>query len=164
MIVRSLLMIIILISTCTSPILAESTGGGRDARSGELFSQATPSSGDARGEALVRKERGDQYASQENYKQAAEEYVKALEADSGAFNSSERLKMAVAVSWADRLDDAIHILRAILAEDPMNRLARSGPAPARRRAPAGPAAAARPGAPCARTRPGSCCRARTWPG
>jgi tetratricopeptide (TPR) repeat protein len=124
MIVRSLLMIIILISACTSPILAESTGGGRDARSGELFSQATPSSGDVRGEALVRKERGDQYASQENYKQAAEEYVKALETDPGAFNASERLKMAVAVSWADRLDDAIHILRAILAEDPMNRPAR----------------------------------------
>src|SRR5512142_1247466 len=119
MIVRSLLMIVLLISVCASPILAESTGGGRDAESAELSSQVTSSPGDARSEALVRKEQGDQYASQENYKHAAEEYVKALDIDPEAFNASERLKMAIAVSWADRFDDAIHILRAILAEDPM---------------------------------------------
>ncbi len=124
MIVRGLLMIVLLFGVCASPILAESTGEGRDAESVELSSQATTSPGDARSEALVRKERGDQYASQENYKQAAEEYVKALEIDPEAFNASERLKMAIAVSWADRLDDAIHILRAILTEDPMNREAR----------------------------------------
>jgi tetratricopeptide (TPR) repeat protein len=124
MIVRSLLMILTLIGVCASPVLAEPAGGGRDAEPAELSSQATASPGDARSEALARKERGDQYASQENYKQAAEEYVKALDVDPGAFNASERLKMAITVSWADRLDDAIHILRAILAEDPMNRAAR----------------------------------------
>jgi tetratricopeptide (TPR) repeat protein len=124
MIVRSFLMILILIGVCTSPILAKATGKGRDGESKELSSRASSSSDDARGKALARKVQGDQYASQENYKQAAEEYLKALEDDPKAFNASERLKMAIAVSWADRLDDAIHILRSILAEDPANQAAR----------------------------------------
>ncbi|HEX9113117.1 MAG TPA: tetratricopeptide repeat protein [Nitrospirota bacterium] len=117
-------MVLILISVCNSQVLAKSTGRGRDAESKELSSRVTTSSDDARGKALERKEQGDQYALQEDYKHAADEYMKALEVDPKAFNASERLKMAIAVSWADRLDDAIHVLRSILAEDPANRAAR----------------------------------------
>ena len=76
-------------------------------------------------EALQRKKRGDEYASREDNKRAADEYVKALSLDAAAFTVEERLSMAVVISWADRLEEASRILREILAEDPQNDEARA---------------------------------------
>jgi thioredoxin-like negative regulator of GroEL len=75
-------------------------------------------------EALQSKKRGDEYASHEDNKRAADEYVKALSLDATAFTIEERLRMAIVISWADRLEEASRILREILAEDPQNEEAR----------------------------------------
>ncbi len=75
-------------------------------------------------EAVLRKKLGDQYAAQEDYPRAADEFLAALSLDPKAFTRQERLQMAIAISWADRFDDAAAVLRAILAEDPEDRDAR----------------------------------------
>jgi tetratricopeptide (TPR) repeat protein len=50
--------------------------------------------------------------------------VKALSPNPALFTRRERLQMAIAISWADRPDDAISVLRSILAEDRQDRDAR----------------------------------------
>lgn len=78
----------------------------------------------AREKALLHKELGDLFAEKGQYAEAAGEYVKALELDR-SLPVPERVRMAVAVSWANRLDDAIHELRAVVADDPDNTTART---------------------------------------
>jgi tetratricopeptide (TPR) repeat protein len=79
---------------------------------------------DIKEEALLRKKLGDYYASQEDYKRAADEYMKALSLSQASFTTAERLQMATSIFWADRLNDAIAVLRAILAENRDDRDAR----------------------------------------
>ncbi|HML78520.1 tetratricopeptide repeat protein [Geobacter sulfurreducens] len=77
-----------------------------------------------REKAMLHKELGDLYAEKDQYTEAADEYVAALALDHG-FPTTERIRMAVAVSWANRLDDAIFALRAVVADEPDNTTART---------------------------------------
>lgn len=69
--------------------------------------------------AMLHKELGDLFAGIDNYTEAAREYVAALSL-SRDFPTAERVRMAVGISWADRLDDAVRELRAVLADEPGN--------------------------------------------
>jgi len=73
----------------------------------------------AKEKALLHKELGDLFAGLDNYPEAAREYVAALSL-SRDFPGAERVRMAVGISWADRLDDAVRELRAVLADEPGN--------------------------------------------
>jgi tetratricopeptide (TPR) repeat protein len=69
--------------------------------------------------AMLHKELGDLFAGIDNYTEASREYVAALSL-SRDFPTAERVRMAVGISWADRLDDAVRELRAVLADEPGN--------------------------------------------
>lgn len=124
MIVRSVLMTVILIGVCFPPVRAESTtesgGAGIIASSEKAIGEAK----DIKEAALLTKKLGDYYVSQEDYKNAADEYVKALSVSPSPFTREERLQMAIAISWADRLDDAVRVLQSILGENPKDWKAR----------------------------------------
>jgi tetratricopeptide (TPR) repeat protein len=98
---------------------AEGSGG-----TGESSPQTVTGTKDRWHEAVRRKKLGDQYRAQEDYPRAADEFLAALSLAPSAFSRQERLQMAIAISWADRLDDAAAVLRAILAEEPEDRDAR----------------------------------------
>lgn len=118
MIVRSVLMTVILIGICASPVRAEATreseGAGFIAASEKAISEAK----EGKEAALLGKKLGDYYVSREDYKSAANEYLKALSASPTLFTEEERFQMALAISWADRLDDAGRVLRSILDTNP----------------------------------------------
>lgn len=120
---RSILITGILLGACTALVFAkeQQNGMGTTGSSETSVSKTTSK----KEEALQSKQRGDAYASQEDYKRAADEYAKALSLDSTAFTAEERLRIAIVMFWADRLDEASRILRAILAEDPQNVEART---------------------------------------
>jgi tetratricopeptide (TPR) repeat protein len=123
---RIFLMTGILLGICSSLALAEppKQGGGADAGIVESYEKAISGAKDEEEEALSRKKLGDFYASQGDYKRAAEEFVKALSPNMSTFTRQERLQMAISISWADRLDDAVRVLRSVLAEDQKDRDAR----------------------------------------
>jgi tetratricopeptide (TPR) repeat protein len=123
---RIFLMTGILVGICSSLVLAEPPRqvGGVDAGTVESYEKAISGAKDEKEKALSRKKLGDFYASQGDYKRAAEEFVKALSQGASLFTRQERLRMAISISWADRMDDAGQVLRSILAEDPKDRDAR----------------------------------------
>ena len=108
---------------CAQPsaALAEASGGSERIGS---YQQAITGAEDKKEEAVLRKRLGDEYSAQEDYPLAANEYLQALALAPSAFTNQERLGMAIAISWADRLDDAAKVLRGILARDPKDRGAR----------------------------------------
>ncbi len=112
------IIILILIGVCASPVRAESPTGNEDAGIVASFQKEIGEAKDATEAALLGKKLGDYYVSQEDYKNAASAYVKALSSGPSPFTSEERLQMAIAISWADRLDDAVQVLGSILGEDP----------------------------------------------
>ena len=100
---------------------AEESGG---AGTIESYQQAIAGAKDKKGEAALRKKLGDAYAAQEDYPRAADEFLRALTLAPTSFTRKERLQMAIAISWADRLPEAEAVLRAILTEDPNDHDAR----------------------------------------
>jgi tetratricopeptide (TPR) repeat protein len=114
----------ILLGICFAlPPTARAEGGG-GAGATEPSQKVISWAKDRKEEAVRRKKLGDQYAAQEDFSRAADEFLTALSIAPSAFTRQERLQMAIAISWADRLDAAAAVLRAILAEDPKNRDAR----------------------------------------
>ena len=124
MTVRTVLLTVVLTGMCFSPAWAGLPAEGVDAGTIASDEKAIADAKDEKEAALLRKKLGDYYASQEDYKKAAEEFVKALSLSPSPFTRQERLQMAIAISWADRLDDAIRVLQALLAEDQQDRDAR----------------------------------------
>jgi len=123
MTVRTVLLPLILIGICVFPAWAQpAEGGNTDTVSS--YEKEISSAKDKKDEALLRKKLGDYYVSQEDYQKAAEEFVQAFSLGPSQFTRHERLKMAIAISWADRPDDAIRVLQSILAEDAEDRDAR----------------------------------------
>jgi tetratricopeptide (TPR) repeat protein len=121
---RLLFLAGILLLLPRGPILAapgEQAGG---AESAEYYDKAIAATKDTREQALLYKRLGDLYVSHEDYGKAADEFLQALSLASSAFSEQDRLGMAITISWAGRYDDAVTILRSILAEDPKNRDAR----------------------------------------
>lgn len=62
-------------------------------------------------------EAGEDLAGEDKLKEAADEYLKALELWDG-FTDGERLRMAIHISWAERYDEAVEILNGTLSRNP----------------------------------------------
>lgn len=91
---------------------------GRYSEAIEAYKKAIDESQDKKEKALLHKELGDLFVSKDDYKNAAEEFIKALSLY--RFSEEERLKMAIYISWGDRLDESIAEIKAILSENPKN--------------------------------------------
>ncbi len=89
----------------------------------ESYQKAIRASKDESIKAQLHKKLGDLYASREDFKNAAEEYIRAFPLEK-KFSIQERLKMGIAISWGDRLDEAIAVFQSILKDDPNNSEAR----------------------------------------
>ena len=61
---------------------------------------------------------GDQYVSQERLKEAADAYAQALSLGREQFTLDERVRMAIYLSWENRLDAAIDELQRVARQDP----------------------------------------------
>ena len=83
------------------------------------YRNAIQTTNDPQEKAQLHGKLGDLLASQENYDAAAREYLAAL-ADPRHFSVTERVRMAVAISWADRLQDAERVLREVIIDEPGN--------------------------------------------
>lgn len=68
----------------------------------------------------LHKQLGDHYVAQDRLDEAAEAYLKALSLARESFSLEERRVIAVHLSWAGRLREAIEELQDILARDPEN--------------------------------------------
>lgn len=120
MILRGLLLVSMILCSycvCFSMTPAELVKEGRYEDAIEAFRNAIEMSQGDKEKALLHKELGDLFVSKEDFKNAADEYIKALSLYSG-FSKEERLKMSVYISWGDRLYEAIAEIRLILTEDP----------------------------------------------
>ncbi len=89
----------------------------------ESYRKELQDSNDSEEKALLHKKLGDLYVTRDAYKNAAEEYIRALSVRQ-KFSPLERLRMAVAISWGDRLDEAVTEFRSLVDEDPQNSDAR----------------------------------------
>jgi len=85
----------------------------------EAYRKAIEGAKDDKERATLYKELGDIFVVKEDFKSAAKEYIQALSL-SREFSENERLKMAVYISWGDRLNEAITELRLIVKENPQN--------------------------------------------
>ena len=124
MTVRGVLLFLILTGLCVSSGWAGPATEGVNPESVAAYETEISAAKDKNEEALLRKKLGDYYASREDYENGAREFLKALSLSPSRFTPQERIQMAVAISWADRPNDAIPILRSILVENGENRQAR----------------------------------------
>lgn len=91
----------------------------------ETIQQEIQATTDKRKLAGLYKRLGDQYVSQDKMEDGSMAYMEALSICRQAFSVPERLRMAIHISWADRLDDAIEELRLICEESPNDLEART---------------------------------------
>jgi hypothetical protein len=103
----------------TSPLWA----GQAAADPAASYRQALAEARSAEERARLHRELGDLYERQDDLSRAAAEYLQALTL-SRSFSEDERLRMAVRISWADRLPEAERELRALVADNPGNVAAR----------------------------------------
>jgi tetratricopeptide (TPR) repeat protein len=68
--------------------------------------------------AIHYKELGDQYVSKEKFRDAADAYGQALSLGREQFKLDDRVRMAIYISWEDRLDTAADELRRVIVKDP----------------------------------------------
>ncbi len=108
------------VGLCLAEMPQDLPGGGPAV---ESYQKAIEASHDSGEKAALYKKLGDLFVSREDYKNAAGEYIHALSL-SRKFSAGERLQMAVAISWGDRLDEAIAEFSALVKEDPDNSAAR----------------------------------------
>jgi tetratricopeptide (TPR) repeat protein len=89
-----------------------------------LTLQAAEPQADPVKEAQSLKKLGDDYASRDEVRAASDAYEQALSLARNHFSPDECVRMAVILSWDDRLSAAIRELRLVLERDPENRNAR----------------------------------------
>ena len=99
-----------------SPVMAAETVDTLESRIKSTSDRSAP--------AGLYKQLGDQLLAQDKITEAAEAFSQALRNDRDRFSTSERVQMAVYLSWADRLKEAARELRAVLAREPKNLEAR----------------------------------------
>ena len=76
-------------------------------------------------QAKLNKQLGDALVAQDNIEQAADAYAKALAVSPDSFSASDRVRMAIYLSWADRLSESEAELRRLLNQEPKNIAART---------------------------------------
>jgi tetratricopeptide (TPR) repeat protein len=80
---------------------------------------------DKRTQANLYKQLGDKLVAQDQIEQAADAFSKALASGREDFSPTERVRMAIYLSWADRLKESRDELDRVLTQDPKNIAARS---------------------------------------
>jgi Tetratricopeptide repeat len=75
-------------------------------------------------EAETLKKLGDEHVAKDEVRQAADAYQQALSLGRNQFTADECVRMAVVLSWDDRLSTAIRELRFVIERDPSNQNAR----------------------------------------
>ncbi len=80
---------------------------------------------DASAQAKLYKVLGDRYVTRDKYDLAADAFVRAFALGRESFSATDRVQMAVYLSWADRLRESERELRAVLARDPKHTGART---------------------------------------
>jgi tetratricopeptide (TPR) repeat protein len=80
---------------------------------------------DKKTQANLYKQLGDKLAAEDQIEQAADAFSKALASGRENFSPTERVRMAIHLSWADRLKESRDELDRVLAQDPKNIAARS---------------------------------------
>ena len=91
----------------------------------EELQKSLASTSDRATEGRLNKQLGDALVAQDNLEQAADAYAKALAASPEGFSTSDRVRMAIYLSWADRLSESEAELRRILNQEPKNIAART---------------------------------------
>src|SRR5919106_757311 len=76
-------------------------------------------------QARLYKELGEQHVSRDRLGEAGDAFVKALSLARDKFSLTERTRMAIYLSWADRLEESAKELELVLAADPKNIAART---------------------------------------
>ena len=119
-----LLVILVMLFGNAGICLAQAAEGGSDGATVESYRKAIAGSKSDAEKAILYKKLGDLFVSREDFKNAAEEYIRALSLKKD-FPEHERVQMAVSISWGDRLEEAIAEFRAILKKNPGNIEART---------------------------------------
>jgi tetratricopeptide (TPR) repeat protein len=105
--------------------LALLSPGPSSAQTVEELQKSLASTSDRSTQGRLYKQLGDALAAQDNTEQAADAYAKALAASPQSFSPNDRVRMAIYLSWADRLRESEAELRRLLSEDPKNIAART---------------------------------------
>lgn len=122
--IRKLLLAALLVPALTGVCFAGEAGSGNLSDRVGQYEEAMERAGSDREKALLHKELGELHVSEDKLDMAAREFLRALSLYDG-FTEDEKLRMAIYVSWADRLDEAAGILREMLSENPENLEARA---------------------------------------
>lgn len=112
-------VIIVLLFGNTGLCLAEAPKGNSEEATIESYRKAIKESKTTVEKADLYKKIGDLYVSKEDFKNAAEQFIKALSLKRD-FPEKERVQMAVSISWGDQLDKAITEFQSIVQENPKN--------------------------------------------
>jgi thioredoxin-like negative regulator of GroEL len=99
--------------------------GAASAQSVEQLKQSILATSDRTAQSKLYKQLGDAFASKDDLEQAADAYSKALQLGRDSFATRERVRMAIHLSWADRLQESQDELNRLLAEEPNNIAART---------------------------------------
>ncbi len=126
MIFRTFLLILLLSScvpACFAASPAELVRAGKYVEAIEAYKKAIAAERDPGKKALLNKELGDLFASREDFRNAADQFISAL-SYSHDFTEEERLRMATRMAWGGRFDKSISELKLLLKENPSNTEAR----------------------------------------
>jgi tetratricopeptide (TPR) repeat protein len=107
----SLIFVLALAGTCLAQSAAAADPGVSELRQ-EI--EAAKTDGDR---ALLHKELGELFVELNDQEGAAREFLEALSLYDG-FSPRERLSMAVQIAWAERYEDALRVMRGVVAEKP----------------------------------------------
>jgi len=122
-VILSLTLVLGILSPCFADTPAELAKAGKYDEAVEGYRKAIAGEPDKARKAILLKELGDLFASKEDYRNAADQYIPSL-ACSRNFTMEERLYMATRISWGGRYSAAIRELRLILEENAGNNEAR----------------------------------------
>jgi len=86
----------------------------------EQLKKAIEATTDVKEQARLHRQLGEHYVAQDQLDEAAEQYLKALSLAREVFSAEERKTMAVHLSWAGRLKEALAEFRGVVAEEPGN--------------------------------------------
>lgn len=121
----AVILMVLWASAANAATPAEIAAQGKFDEAVAAFRKAIDAAPDPAEKGRLHKELGDLYAAREDNKKAAAEFVQALRLYRG-FTKSERLRMAVRISWGGYHDAALQEFTAILLEDPGAMEARLG--------------------------------------
>ncbi len=113
-------MKLLLVLLCTLASVVDSS-----AQTVDQLLKSAQTAPDKKTQANLYKQLGDKLVAQDQIEQAADAFSKALASGRENFSPTERVRMAIHLSWADRLKESRDELDRVLTQDPKNISARS---------------------------------------